>query len=83
MLFLIKWAVIIYLLAGVLLTLVAIYYAHATREKYPQHERMFTNFREATPSEKVVHVLLGIWYGVICWLPIATGKMTRPTNFKF
>ena len=79
----VKWAVVVYLLCGIVLSLFALYYANGTRDKYPQHERLFTNFREATPKEKIVHVMLGIWYGVICWLPIVTGKMTRPTNFKF
>lgn len=36
---------------------------------------------EATTKEKFQMIGIFLFYGVICWLPIATGRMKTPVNW--
>lgn len=84
---LIKWAVIIYLLAGFAIVCLAIWFNYAERNNNSANAYQFTHqldwIKTADWKMRIVALLLAIWYGVFCWLPIAAGWMTRPTKFKF
>lgn len=75
--------VIVYLALGVFFVGFALYYMTVKRSEVEEYAHQFDSFAAYSFKIKVASILLAIWYGVICWLPIATGWMERPTNFKF
>lgn len=75
--------VLVYLSFGVYFTGFALYYMAINRSTNEEYAHQFDSFAAYSFKLKVASVLLAIWYGVICWLPIAAGWMTRPTKFKF
>lgn len=72
-----------YLLCGLAIAGFAIYYMSAKRHENEEYKNQFEWWETAPLKLKAASVLIALWYGVICWLPIATGWMTRPTKFKF
>lgn len=75
--------VLVYLALGIFFTGFALYYMTVKRHENEEYAHQFDSFATYSFKIKVASVLLAIWYGVICWLPIAKGWMTRPTKFKF
>lgn len=74
------WAAIVYLLLGCAVVSLAVWFWYKTERESVAHQ--FDWLKNASWKMRVAAVLLAVWYGVICWLPIAAGWMTRPTKFR-
>lgn len=73
------WAAIVYLLLGCAVVGLAVWFWFKTERESVAYQ--FDWLKNASWKMRTIAVLLAVWYGVICWLPIAAGWMTRPTKF--
>lgn len=70
-----------YFLCGVLVVGAALYYLVKTQETEPRHKELVRMYNEMSRKQKAHAWICAIWYGVICWLPVALGYMDKPSEF--
>lgn len=80
-LYILAGLVALYLLCGVVILWAALYYMWGTQDKYPDHAEKVRMYKAMSPRAKAHAWVCAIWYGMFCWLPIATGVMKTPSEF--
>lgn len=70
-----------YMLCGFIVVGMAIYYLVGTQDTNEHHKDLVRMYKEMSRKAKAHAWLCAVWYGVVCWLPVALGWMTRPSEF--
>lgn len=70
-----------YFLCGVAVVGAALYYLVKTQDTNAHHKELVRMYNEMSPKAKAHAWICAVWYGVICWLPVALGFMDKPSEF--